>query len=77
MSDYEVRRLVEPDELRDRLDRALVAAEAAKREQHKANGRAQKLLGVAEAAVKTLDRVGLLVEASRLEALIKAAMEGA
>lgn len=70
-------------DLRDRLDRALVSAESLtadlaleRRHKHDANGRAQKLVSVAELAVAALMRHGHGDVARDLSEALKKAIEG-
>jgi hypothetical protein len=63
-------------ELCEKLDRALVSSEAAKKAQHDANGRAQKAVAVAELAISELKRAYMDDAAARMHELLRAALEG-
>lgn len=71
-------RVYDPDEesrLRDVADRALAAQESCDKALHAANGRAQRLVGVAEMAVRALVRAGLNDDAAQVQAALKSALE--
>lgn len=63
-------------DLRDRLDRSLVAEESARAAKHAEANRSQKLLAASEAAVRELIAVGANDAAARVQAMIGAAMGG-
>jgi hypothetical protein len=63
------------DDLRDSLDRALVASESASRAKHAEANRAQKLLALLERAIKALRRAGAADVAAELNGQLGVAME--
>jgi hypothetical protein len=63
-------------DMRDRLDRSLVAEESTRTRLHLSNNRCQRVVGLCEQAVRQLARAGHLDMAAELSAALERAIGG-